>query len=941
MIVKQLVRLFFFCLSLIALLLLTSTLSKVGTVHSNADLGIEDWSLNKTNAAFVSGHSEESLGGGSDIQWSNSEYMWNIEGLSHLGGYSYAVAVQENHAFVGMGTGLTILDITNPADPAVVGLTPPLQGIVFDVVLQGNYAYLAVNLIHTPGGRLYIFDVSNPSVPTEVGFFETEEAAYTVDIVGKHAYVAAGGLHIIDITDPSHPASIGFYDTPGYAFGVAVSGNYAYVADGDAGMRIINVYNPAVPTEAGFYEAFGFAEEVEVVGNYAYVVAETNGIRIIDVSDFSNLTEKSVINSHCEIESVAVISNYAYVADGCAGLRVANIADPSEPIEIGFYNSEWYHDVAIEGDYAYIAAVQNGFRVINITDLTAPMEVSFYGKNYSGGVDVEGDYVYVANGSDGGLGIIDATDSAAPVEMGFLDTPGYANDLAVVENYAYIISGSGGLYVINVVDPTTPTEVGFLEIPGYASDVAVAGNYAFVANSSEVWPGLHIINVVDPTAPTEAGFFDTYPGEAHGVAVSGNYAYVAAWDKGLRIIDITDPNAPAETGYIDSFWYVDNVAVAGNFAYIAAGGDGLRIINVSDPSNPIEEGFFDTYPGEAHGVAVSGNHAYVVSFGSGLSVIDITDPASPIEVGFYKVPFANVAERGVIVYVTNNGLSVLRYSGDAPLGRIVVDKVTIPKEDPQAFSINLTGGPDDINEDFLLADADPRWDSEYLEPGVYTLTETLPSGWIQSNLNCDDGSDPWSIQLAVGETVICTFTNTKLDPPKADFSASVTNGVSPLLVTFDNLSTGDIDKCLWEFGDNNISDDCISPSHIYAEAGSFSVSLVATGPGGEDTITKKDYITVYEPVKADFSASPMIGIPPLEVDFTNLSTGDYDECLWNFGDGENMAICNNPKHKYKNEGHYTVSLTVKGAGGEDTKTIEKCVSIAYYRLFLPAVLHKK
>jgi hypothetical protein len=40
------------------------------------------------------------------------------------------------------------------------------------------------------------------------------------------------GLRVIDVSNPSSPREVGFYDTPGWASGVAVSGTYAYVADG-------------------------------------------------------------------------------------------------------------------------------------------------------------------------------------------------------------------------------------------------------------------------------------------------------------------------------------------------------------------------------------------------------------------------------------------------------------------------------------------------------------------------------------------------------------------------------------------------------------------------------------------------------------------------------------------------------------------------------------
>ena len=78
------------------------------------------------------------------------------------------------------------------------------------------------------------------------------------------------------------------------------------------------------------------------------------------------------------------------------------------------------------------------------------------------------------------------------------------------------------------------------------------------------------------------------------------------------------------------------------------------------------------------------------------------------------------------------------------------------------------------------------------------------------------------------------------------------------------------------------------------------------------------FTIIVEPI-ANFSASSTAGQPPLTVNFTDESTGDITEWLWDFGDGETGAE-QNPSHTYQNDGTYTVSLTVTGPGGSDTET---------------------
>ncbi len=79
--------------------------------------------------------------------------------------------------------------------------------------------------------------------------------------------------------------------------------------------------------------------------------------------------------------------------------------------------------------------------------------------------------------------------------------------------------------------------------------------------------------------------------------------------------------------------------------------------------------------------------------------------------------------------------------------------------------------------------------------------------------------------------------------PVAQFSASTTSGTAPLALNFLNTSTGTITTYAWTFGDGGTS-SVQSPAHVYSLAGVYTVSLTATGPGGSNTKTNSNYITV-------------------------------------------------------------------------------------------------
>jgi len=86
----------------------------------------------------------------------------------------------------------------------------------------------------------------------------TGGAVYDVFVQGNYAYLCAVGvLVILDISAPAHPTKVGYIALPDLAYGVHVSGSYAYVADGSSGLRVIDVSSPSNPREAGFYDTVG------------------------------------------------------------------------------------------------------------------------------------------------------------------------------------------------------------------------------------------------------------------------------------------------------------------------------------------------------------------------------------------------------------------------------------------------------------------------------------------------------------------------------------------------------------------------------------------------------------------------------------------------------------------------------------------------------------
>ena len=157
--------------------------------------------------------------------------------------------------------------------------------------------------------------------------------------------------------------------------------------------------------------------------------------------------------------------------------------------------------------------------------------------------------------------------------------------------------------------------------------------------------------------------------------------------------------------------------------------------------------------------------------------------------------------------------------------------------------------------------------------------------------------------------------------PVASFSGTPTSGTVPLTVNFTDTSTNNPNRWSWNFGDNTTSTSQ-NPSHIYNSVGTYTVSLTAFNNAGSNTSTKTSYITVNSlPVSPTvaFTGTPLSGVIPLTVNFTDNSTGSPTSWLWNFGDNTTSTI-QNPTHVFSNTGTYTIKLTASNTNGSNTLT---------------------
>ena len=223
---------------------------------------------------------------------------------------------------------------------------------------------------------------------------------------------------------------------------------------------------------------------------------------------------------------------------------------------------------------------------------------------------------------------------------------------------------------------------------------------------------------------------------------------------------------------------------------------------------------------------------------------------------------------------------------------------------------NITNWEWDFENDGTIDSYLQNPNHTYSEIGIYTVSLTVSDGIY------DD--------TEIKEDYI-----TVIEPFDADFEVDITFGYAPLEVHFTDLTIGNIIEWMWDFDNDGIIDSNEqNPVYIYNDAGIYTVSLTVSDGVYEDTEVKEDYIAVMVPLNADFEADVTLGDVPLEIHFSDLSTGDITGWMWDFdNDGTIDSNEQNPVYIYEEIGIYTVCLTVTDGIDEDTEIKEDYIEV--------------
>jgi PKD repeat protein len=174
--------------------------------------------------------------------------------------------------------------------------------------------------------------------------------------------------------------------------------------------------------------------------------------------------------------------------------------------------------------------------------------------------------------------------------------------------------------------------------------------------------------------------------------------------------------------------------------------------------------------------------------------------------------------------------------------------------------------------------------------------------------------------------------------PVPDFTGSPTTGNPPLNVQFNDTSPSPgITQWNWSFGDNSWFNTTGSAfrnaTHTYSTIGTFTVNLTVTNSTGVNMTSRSGYISTTPPPPLPlFTGSPVSGVAPLLVQFTDLSTSPgLTMWNWSFGDGHWFNTTNtaqrNAQYTYESGGSYTVNLSLTNSSGTNMTSRAGYISV--------------
>jgi hypothetical protein len=556
---------------------------------------------------------------------------WEFNLLNQMGGSMRAIAVQGETVYVGAGPRLVTVDISDPENPQFLGQTEMLPHLVENIVINGNFAYVAASY-----AGLQIIDISNPQLPLIVGSETDPTLAFAIAYTNNHVFITdpeTGTLRLLNVSDPTHPSPVWSLNGFGGGTDVLVNGDYLYtVMDTLEVFDISNITQPKLVTslpantlDNGWFYSLAVAE------NSLYAISVTSEFYVFDISQPDLPEKKGMIfldhNQYLSFD-IVVVNQHAYLAD-YYGLTLIDISDPQNMVKIGDLTPFWFtSQLAVVNNIAFLIN-WDGMHVIRINDPISPEVIGAYEPgSFMNRMAIIGDYAYLYGVSDSAV-VYDISEPSTPQMTARYADICWHEIVAYSDQIAFATCDSGNMSIVDTANPALPQTI--KEIPVRSVGMAIQDQSLFVING--INSQFLVFDLTDAYNPQQTGSL-TLSGSPSGLVLVGNYAYTRI---GLQII-IIDISTPCNPTQVSSFTIDDEHApmvTEGAILVIGQNESGLAVFDLSNPLTPTKLAEIDT-PGAVYDLAIKDSLVYAADY-SGVAVVSVTDPSQPQMVAYHPV----------------------------------------------------------------------------------------------------------------------------------------------------------------------------------------------------------------------------------------------------------------------------------------------------------------
>lgn len=554
----------------------------------------------------------------------------SLDQVGYMGYSTDFAALSGNTAYVTVGDELHALDVTNPADVALLG-------------------------------KCSLLDSTGATVGKIVGLELSGSALYVLRDNGSVA------LQVVTIDAPSTPVLRGSYSpplsTPGFeqttsGRSMAVEGSMVYIGVRTHGVYAVNCANPDAPVQVSSYDLSPGLNaltpevlDIASTGTRVFIMASSpNAVFSVDFSSLASpllLGGTTSVNAQKKIRAtesnVIIYDSAVQILDATLPATLPQVSAPGLSAQ----------SLIIEGTQAFAANLLQ-ITTIDLTNAASPSlqgSIALSGLAFVGKSDLAAGLgkLLVARGSD--LSIVDVTNLAAPLFVGSysrhvigepLQAPIISNGrmYMVTDISPYTSAGRTAIWVLLPVTGSTPILLGSIELSdsNLPNEVAVSNDIIYAVTNT----GLLVFDATNPQSVNQIGS-QTHPGaNAFGrtIAVSGTMVYTGGND-GVNIYNANNPSSIQTVGqYVGVFPNiipVFDLKFSGGLLYCAAGTQGLQILNVGNPSIPLLVSIGNVGGSNIREVQLSGTDCYARS-SNALLKVDVSDPFAPSLEGTLALP---------------------------------------------------------------------------------------------------------------------------------------------------------------------------------------------------------------------------------------------------------------------------------------------------------------